>query len=365
MRKQVKTIFLMLLCSIVFLSGCQAESRQEKEEYGEETEGQEIYCSNIGLLTAELYRKAEEVNLLFCRAFSEGKIDMKTLKQLYADYKMELEEDAMDLLLYLDVIKEFQEKEAGEWKQARYELTDLDGDDIPELFLEKPECWVKIYTFKDGSVSLLLDEDINSKLEGGGSYKQLPGGVRGVKKLPEYKPDQEAEWILAYREAVEEYYNSVNRNTFDGSYYCFIYLDGDDIPELVIGDNVCYWDISIYTMKNGAVFSVVSELGSKYGVDYLPKHGIVKIDGVSGAGAVQSTAYMCMNEQRKLEDWYCLTAEYYDDANTDVMNSEDGNFFYENQEISKEEYDSYVIEDNFEPLLGGKKLYEYFFVLEE
>ena len=106
-RTRVKTVFIMLFfCSMLLLSGCQEGLLQGKDEHDRRSEKQEVYRSNIGFMTADLYRKAEDLDKQYLLVFLERRFDTYDWNQIYADYKMELEEDAMDLLLYLDVIKD-------------------------------------------------------------------------------------------------------------------------------------------------------------------------------------------------------------------------------------------------------------------
>ncbi|MCM1216584.1 MAG: hypothetical protein NC331_10220 [Lachnospiraceae bacterium] len=72
----------------------------------------------------------------------------------------------------------------------------------------------------------------------------------------------------------EIYLQAVNENNSDhNGYYALIYLDGDDVPELVFWDGY-FEEYSIYTVRDGALFCMVDSL---YTVEmtYFERCGVI------------------------------------------------------------------------------------------
>lgn len=81
----------------------------------------------------------------------------------------------------------------------------------------------------------------------------------------------------------ELYRQAVNEGS-DNTWYSLIYLDADDIPELVARDNTDYDSYSIYTVNDGQLFCMADSL-STVEFTYYEKSGVIaEFDRWNGGG---------------------------------------------------------------------------------
>lgn len=152
--------------------------------------------------------------------------------------------------------------------------------------------------------------------------------------------------------------------------YDFIYLNDDQIPELVAG-HLGYW-ASVYTYAAGERHTVFEEFG--YGVggrsayEYIPRESVIRCLSADNAGLVVYTEFYRMNESCEAEEAYYLKKVLFDDdtGNEVAWNSDSENvewhYYYEEQEVSLEEYNSYDVSGEYEYIEGSKTDVE---ILEE
>ena len=132
--------------------------------------------------------------------------------------------------------------------------------------------------------------------------------------------------------------------------YDLIYLDGDDIPELVAGPTG-YWFI-LYTWKDGEIYELMHEGYGTYGRIYCyePHHGIIEEsvydmiteESESDSYTIFYTTYHTITENLKIMEQYELIEECREAGST---------YFYrdtpwaESREIEVEEFSSYIKEN--------------------
>ncbi|MBR6791502.1 MAG: hypothetical protein IKM49_00060 [Ruminococcus sp.] len=107
--------------------------------------------------------------------------------------------------------------------------------------------------------------------------------------------------------------------------YGLIYLDEDDIPELVLG-NSGYW-VSMYTYADGEVCTLMNQwvygaMGNA-GYEYVPKMNSVRNYNSDYAGLVRWTGYASNTNNSELDWSTVLETYYFDDKNGNDMPDED------------------------------------------
>lgn len=144
--------------------------------------------------------------------------------------------------------------------------------------------------------------------DGGGVYYKSVQVTFTVKKDPESLFDgyciEDAKvvesvpygWAWDYA----NYLMNMMQSDYDGFWersFDLIYLDEDDIPELVVGQEG-YW-VSVYTWHNG-IETVMDpwgyNAGGNFGYEYLPRTGIVYNAGSGYAGAIRYEYYRKLSE---------------------------------------------------------------------
>ena len=121
-------------------------------------------------------------------------------------------------------------------------------------------------------------------------------------------------------------YNQVVRITnLDGDYsYNLIYIDEDDVPELVV-DNYGYY-LYLYTYKDGHVVPFGDEFGYGAGgvadYEYSPKKNCIRYWNTDYAGIVCYLDFLSIHDNKMVEDYTCQM-DNYDDLDGNGYPSED------------------------------------------
>ena len=121
-------------------------------------------------------------------------------------------------------------------------------------------------------------------------------------------------------------YNQVVRITnLDGDYsYNLIYIDEDDVPELVV-DNYGYY-LYLYTYKDGHVVPFGDEFGYGAGgvadYEYSPKKNCIRYWNNDYAGIVCYLDFLSIHDNKMVEDYTCQM-DNYDDLDGNGYPSED------------------------------------------
>ena len=173
--------------------------------------------------------------------------------------------------------------------------------------------------------------------ESGNDQSLAMGESTGEIVSPEEKPD----WKQAYLAKAEEI------ETEKGLEYDLIYLDSDDIPELVAG-STGYW-FTLYTWKDGEVYELMHEGYGTHGRVYRfePHQGIIEEnvydiileEKESDYYTIYHTTYHKVTEDMEIVEQYELIEEYREDVST---------YYYQDtsmaepQETTEEKYASCI-----------------------
>lgn len=133
--------------------------------------------------------------------------------------------------------------------------------------------------------------------------------------------------------------------------YQLIYVNEDDIPELVCGYNGYY--MSMYTYHDGTISMLMDQWGygamGNPGYEYVPQKNSLRNYNNDFAGLILYTTYMTIDSQYLLEVVTQIKTYSFDDANENGMpdDSEEDSFgnysvsYINGIEVSAEECDSY------------------------
>jgi len=213
------------------------------------------------------------------------------------------------------------------------------------------------------------DETVESVSETVESVSEPAKEDTTVKETADEAIDKEASYKDIYKEKIESFQNLIkdSENAYNNAGYGLIYFDDDDIPELVCG--LTGYIVHMYTIIDGELVPVMEDwvygAGGNAGYSYLEKQGIVYNSNSDMAGAeVYETLWKWNAERRELETLYDqpLLMRYYEDLNGDGEYSfeevsesnilEEPHYFYGDKEITKEEYNSYLIPGEYKEIYG-------------
>lgn len=196
------------------------------------------------------------------------------------------------------------------------------------------------------------------------SSKAKPVSIAGIRALLGVKKNGE---FAGYREAYEaiiKLWEVEDGSSLSGD---LIYVDSDDIPELVIGDNG-FW-VSLYTYHDGRAYSLMDHWGygvmGNAGYEYIPKENRIRNYNSDYAGAIRYTTYMAMNEQYSLKTVTQIETYNFDDVNENGYPDDDeqGSIGYysasyvDGVQITYEQYNDYDAGE-YEPVVGAISLEE-------
>lgn len=178
----------------------------------------------------------------------------------------------------------------------------------------------------------------------------------------------EDNWKVAYIKMMDELFKADERA---GEYeYALLYIDEDEIPELVYGPSG-YW-VTVCTYEPGkenlGVKDVVVVMdqwpygaGGNVGYEYLPGENLMRNFNQDQAGAERYTSYFKVGDEKKTEDLYYLKSVVYDEEGNVSAKGEAGSveYFYNGErQITEEEYDAYWIDGDFQYVEGNQQGYK-------
>jgi len=94
--------------------------------------------------------------------------------------------------------------------------------------------------------------------------------------------------------------------------YDLIYLDEDDITELVTGPTG-YW-VSVYTYYSGVLYTLIDKWGygmGNVGFEYARKKNIVRLYNQDFAGAIINEIYFTVNDDFEIQLYYDEILSYW------------------------------------------------------
>lgn len=128
-------------------------------------------------------------------------------------------------------------------------------------------------------------------------------------------PADNSGWAQAYLNKMDEEAQYVEGwSTWK---YDLVYLDDDNIPELVSGPDDCW--VSVYTWRDGQLHTMMDEWGygtwGNYGYEYVEYTGIVWHREAQYAGAIDYSIYDKVDENYDWETLIEYRTDYYVDTN--------------------------------------------------
>ncbi len=164
-------------------------------------------------------------------------------------------------------------------------------------------------------------------------------------------------WATAYAETV----NALAQEE-PGLTYELIYVDDNDVPELV-ADMTGYY-VSLFTYTDGQVRTLMDGWGYGAagipGYEYVPRANVIYSRNADFAGAMCWMTFRKIGAEGQLEDYYDqpLTLWNFDDLNGNGAPDEgeelleESIYRYGDQVISEAEFDAYQIPGTYEMILG-------------
>ncbi len=161
-------------------------------------------------------------------------------------------------------------------------------------------------------------------------------------------------WVNAYKDKINEFASKNTESKYAKIRYGLIYIDNDDIPELVCAKQG--YNVTVYTYYNNEVKCIMDNwaygAGGNYGYDYGEKTGIVSNGNSDMAGSLHYTTYWKLeNGELKNTEYYLCQAMFdYKKYGASWSHAEDNDYHYykilssskgktkDYQEISKDEY---------------------------
>lgn len=238
-----------------------------------------------------------------------------------------------------------------------------------------------------------IEENTTTEAAGESADKLLVKLEHYCEEMDAEQLPEENRWVSAYAEQVlylleayKEHCEEIDvAFEYESYYFNLIYLNEDDIPELVAGPHGL---VSIYSYEageeehsiSGTLHTVMDQWGygggGNYGYDYLPGENVIYNMNSDSAGAIQYLSYLSMNEEYELGG-FVLRRDYVDeDGNTfwsqDNEESEPITKYYyicddTERELSEEEFCSYQIQGDYEFVVETKssleimeELYQYY-----
>ncbi len=223
-----------------------------------------------------------------------------------------------------------------------------------DMFGYEKEYWS---FFSEEELSDYLSEQAKAPMSIAGIRDLLTGG----KKNGEFES-----WAESYEAALDLSVMegwAASETEYGGKFlYDLIYVDEDEIPELVSGRNGYF--VNLYTYKDGSLSMLMTHwaygaMGNS-GYDYAPRKNNMRNYNADQAGAIMNTYYMRINERGEMETPMWIESVNYIDKNGNGMLDEDEEFgegpvYINGEQASPEEvdavYDAYDM-GNYAPIEG-------------
>ena len=196
------------------------------------------------------------------------------------------------------------------------------------------------------------------------SSKANPVSIAGIRDLLGAKKNGEFAGYKEAYEAIIKLWQVEDDSNLSGD---LIYVDGDDIPELVVGDNG-FW-VSLYTYHDGRAYTLMNHWAygamGNVGYEYIPMENRIRNYNSDYAGAIRYTAYMAMNDQYSLKTVMQIVTYNFDDVNENGYPDDDeqGSIGYysasyaDGVQITFEQYSDYDAGE-YEAVVGAISLEE-------
>ena len=174
------------------------------------------------------------------------------------------------------------------------------------------------FIFSDGSESwsFWCKEELSDGISAQAEEPLTVSGIRSV--LAGGKRNGEFD---SYAEAYEAVINlsvmEQGKVPDENFLYDLIYVDEDEIPELVSGKRGYY--VNLYTYHDGTLYTLMYDWGygamGNAGYEYAPRENSLRNYNADQAGAIMHTYYMCINEQHAIETPVWIESYNFVDSN--------------------------------------------------
>lgn len=203
------------------------------------------------------------------------------------------------------------------------------------------------------------------------AYSNGKGGNNGKNSE---SGEQNAIYAEAYVSKINEYENTPSGEPKMEIKYDLIYINGDDIPELVASHDGYFVGLYTYTAENG-VATLMDNWGygamGNAGYKYVQRENIISNYNADYAGAVGYQTFYKINDAGTELEYYnsdSLSVWMYKDLNNDnilaeneLVDSNSGEFYYNGtKEITSTEYANAIpsVNGEYEFILGTKSAAE-------
>ncbi len=156
---------------------------------------------------------------------------------------------------------------------------------------------------------------------------QIAKDSSGLTKMPE----EQSAALKGYAVFLTEYEPRQGRNRQEETpAFTLIYLDGDDVPELVVIDGIEHADgVSVFKYEEGKIVSV-GTYGQYGGFSYQEKEGIV-FDDYDQGGNIYARVYQIEGSKQ-------ILLQSFSETCYDILIEEDYTYTVDGEEVSKEQY---------------------------
>ena len=190
-----------------------------------------------------------------------------------------------------------------------------------------------------------------------------PSETRPSETTETTAPVIDADYAPAYINTINDYIDNYENET-DELRYDLIYVNEDDIPELVIGLPGYY--VSLYTYSAGQVYTVMDEYGygamGNHGYSYIPKQNVISCDNSDLAGALMWEIFWKMNDLNVLEPLYdedlniryfeSEPDEFYPEDLSNIDYTDNPYYYYGTTPLTQSEYLAYIPQGDYKYIEG-------------
>ena len=310
---------------------------------------------------------SNEDDLMYCTSWLSGSEDSNLYRIVDGELKPEKEYEALydfenDSYIYNINKKEVSEEEYYDDLEKMYESAN-------------PFVAIDCNGLNETEFKVSVD-DSNSKYIDANTVKTKE--YRSLSQIRDYlvslgaKPEEESEdWISAYKKKISEFYDEhrSEETEYANVKFGLVFFDNDNIPELVAGLDSYY--VSLYTYKDDEVTPIFEDwgygIGGNPGYDYCPREGVIYNMNNDFAGLMVWETYMKydpksgelkdMND-KEMSFWFVEDPNgdgFIDSDETEkVEYLEEPIYYYGDDRVSKEEYESHAFKGEFDSLIGYK-----------
>lgn len=202
--------------------------------------------------------------------------------------------------------------------------------------------------------------------------EEIPDTETETTEIPTEIPTENSE----LKECAQMYMDIVRQQEEASGLECqydLVYINDDEIPELVMGP-LGYWT-SLYTYDSGKIYTSMDEWAYGAGSGcyyYLPEKNVIYRNSQEQVGLINYDEYWRVDDNYEVCPYYeeTLSIWSFRDQNNDgqldneneAVGEEGTYYYYGTTELTKEQYEEYVIGGDYQELIGTKNAAD---ILEE